>query len=136
MILVLDTNILISALIRDSHTWHLIIYGTGDLCYPESALQEILDHKEEIVEKAGISTEEFNALFAILLRYIQLVPTVDMMPFLSKAEETMQDVDPKDAIFIAAALSRKASIWSNDKHLKEQRLVSVFTTVELSQDPG
>ena len=40
-------------------------------------------------------------------------------------------VDEKDIPYVVAALVCKAKIWSNDKHLKAQSLVQVFTTTEL-----
>src|SRR3989344_2273779 len=49
--------------------------------------------------------------------------------FLDKSIKNLPD--PKDAPYLALALLRNASIWSNDPHLKEQSLVKVYTTKEL-----
>jgi len=44
----------------------------------------------------------------------------------------MDEIDPKDTIFLATALSVEGSaIWSNDKHLKRQSLVKCYSTKEI-----
>jgi predicted nucleic acid-binding protein len=39
--------------------------------------------------------------------------------------------DPDDVQYFALALKLDASIWSNDKNLKNQNIVKVFSTDEL-----
>jgi predicted nucleic acid-binding protein len=39
--------------------------------------------------------------------------------------------DPKDAFYFAAALKLNCAIWSNDKELKNQNYVKVYSTSDL-----
>ena len=43
----------------------------------------------------------------------------------------MEKIDPTDTIFIAAALSKNAAIWSNDKDFQKQNKIDVFTTKDM-----
>lgn len=45
----------------------------------------------------------------------------------------MKRYDEKDSPFLALALHLDSSIWSNDKHLKRQKLVQAYTTLELAR---
>lgn len=54
MNIVIDTNIFISALIRDSATRLLIITSRDNLLFPEFEFTEIKNHKEEILKKIKI----------------------------------------------------------------------------------
>ena len=70
MKVVLDTNILISALIRDSITRKLIIETNEELVYPESGIKEIKKNKDLIIKKSGLNEKEFDSIFNLLLEYI------------------------------------------------------------------
>ena len=48
------------------------------------------------------------------------------------AEQTMKDLDVTDSPFLALALALGSPIWTNDVHFKQQNLVDVYTTNELS----
>ncbi len=58
MHVVLDTNILFSALIRDSTTRKLIPEHEGILIFPEYIFEEAEKHKDEIVWKSGMNEDE------------------------------------------------------------------------------
>jgi len=54
-----------------------------------------------------------------------------------KAKEIIGNIDKKDTPFIAVALSFKNNgIWFNDKHLKGQSEVKIFSTRELIIELG
>ena len=52
---------------------------------------------------------------------MNLVPLDEFVSFVEKAEEISPD--PKDMSYIALALKLNANIWSNDKDLKNKKLV-------------
>lgn len=70
MIIVLDTNIFISAIVRDSTTRRLMLESNQILLFPENIFQEIREHKEEILEKSGLAKEEYGKLLAKILKYV------------------------------------------------------------------
>ena len=69
MIIVTDTNILISALIKDSLTRRIIIGSGMNFCYPEISLHELRKHKKMIMDKAGLTKDELEDLLDKILEY-------------------------------------------------------------------
>jgi predicted nucleic acid-binding protein len=135
MKVVLDTNILISALIRKSTTRRLIVELDDELFYPSSGLKEIHRHKELIQRKSGLSEKEFNSILDILFGYIELVPTKVLQSSIEEAKKVMLPIDEKDVVFLATALAlENAMIWSDNKHFKHQNKAKVKTTQEMLKD--
>ncbi|MCD6478288.1 MAG: PIN domain-containing protein [Candidatus Diapherotrites archaeon] len=102
MELVVDTNILISALVKDSKTRELLCNGRLILYAPEHILLEINAHREEIIAKAGISKRRFQELLALLMVQISIVRTELFRKFLKEALKIASH--PEDAPFLALAM--------------------------------
>ncbi len=62
MKLVLDSNVLFSALIKKSTTRSIILSDVFDLYAPEYIFSEIAKHKELILNKSKMNEENFDAL--------------------------------------------------------------------------
>ena len=134
MIIVIDTNILISALIRDSLTRRIIIGSGMNFVYPEISLHELRKYKEMILEKSGLTADEFNRLFEGILDYIVIVPTEVIREHLKEAKYIMLDIDPKDVVFVAAALSfENPVIWSDDKDFERQDRIKIVKTKQFAR---
>jgi predicted nucleic acid-binding protein len=130
MELVIDTNIVFSAIVRNSVARLLLLNSRLILYSPEGLLSELEEHRDEIKEKSKLSDEKYNELMAILLSRIQLEPKEYISKFLIKALEFSPDKD--DSPFLALALAKGIPLWSNDKPLKEkQSFVRVLSTSEL-----
>ena len=69
MNIVIDTNIFISALLKDSLTRKLIFKSNHNLLFPEFELEEIENHREELLKKSGLSKEDFYLLLFNLLNH-------------------------------------------------------------------
>ncbi len=131
MKLVLDTNILISALIRDSITREILIHPEMEYILPEFALEEIGNHKEEILQKSGLSKSDFGLLLEYLKDNIVLIPDKEII-HKELAKQIMKNIDLKDSIFIALALSIKNDgIWSRDTDFEKQARIKVWKTKDL-----
>ena len=132
MKIVIDTNILISALIRNSVTRKLITKSGWEFYYPEMSLHEIRNYKGMILEKSGMAETEYTDLFNKLLSYIKLVPDRWVNLKLEEAKAELDNIDPDDAVFLAAALSLENSmIWSNDADFDRQDKVEVLKTKDV-----
>lgn len=132
MKLVLDTNIIISALIKDSLTRKIILEINADLVYPDLGMAEIVKHKDLTLNKSGLSEETFNSILDILFSYIELIPQDVIRGKLEEAKEIMQKIDETDIVFIATALMFDgSSVWTDDKGFKLQNRVPVKTTSEI-----
>ena len=129
MELVVDANILFSAIVKHSESRRLLCNPKLELYSPEFLLFELLKHEDEIIKKSGLNDAEFKQLIAILLSRISVIPQNEFEHFLKPALEISPD--PEDTPFIALCLSKKIPLWSNDKALKKQREVKVLTTEEL-----
>lgn len=86
-------------------------------------------YKELLVEKSHSSSEEFDIIVSILSERIKVVPGDELLEFFAKAESISPD--PDDVLYFALALKSNCAIWSNDKKLKEQSEVRVFSAEEL-----
>ena len=133
MRLVIDTNILLSALIRDSLTRKMIVESDWTLYYPEISFHEIRKYQKLVLEKSGMIKEEYDDLLAHLLDHILLVPDEKIFQNLEEAKQIMAHIDPDDVVFIAAALSLHNTIlWSDDKDFQKQDKINQTTTKQIA----
>ena len=132
MTFILDSNIIISALIKDSKTREIIAKTDKKFLIPEIVIDEIRKYKGLIIEKSKMSEEDYTAVLKKLLSYIEVIPNEVTEQNLEKAIKIMADIDIKDVIFIAAALSYPDSkIWSDDKHFERQNEIKILKTKEM-----
>jgi predicted nucleic acid-binding protein len=131
MEIVLDTNVIISSLLKDGLTRKIISLSPLDMYTVEYAKIEIDAHKEELLNKSKLDERSLNYLSEYIFSKIDLVSLEEMDPFKNKAEEIMGKVDIDDSFFLALAMSLSCPIWSNDVHFKKQNIVKVYTTKEL-----
>ena len=128
MDLVIDSNILFAALLKES--------GTSDILFkhalyaPEFIFEEFRKYKVYLKGKTKRAEEEFNKLFDLFERNVILVPKEEIEPFIEKAKKISPD--EKDVPYLALALKLRCGLWSNDGDLKEkQDSVQVYSTEEL-----
>lgn len=132
MNLVIDTNVLISSLIKDSITRRILMRSGWKFYYPITALQEIEKYEEFIQEKADLSKEEYRKLFSSISFYIAFVSIESIQGFVEKAERIIGYIDAKDVIFIATALATENDgVWSDDTHFDKQNKVKVLKTSDI-----
>ncbi len=131
---IIDTNVLISALIKKGLTREILTDFNINFIFPEQGLEEIYFYKSEIIRKAKINEREFDVLLLRLLKYIRLIPTEIFVDFREEANKIMNKIDKDDIIFIACALAFDCSIWSDDKHFKKQKEIKVFTTKDILEN--
>lgn len=131
MNIVIDTNVFISALIKDSSTRNLIVNLRHNLLFPEFEFEEIEKHRNEIIKKSGLSEKDFNILLLRLLNYVKIAPAHVIKERKKEANDIIEKIDREDVIFVAAALAFNALIWSDDKHFKKQKIIRVLTTKDM-----
>ena len=130
MKLIVDANVLFSALIKDGLTAELLISDKLQLFAPEFLFTEFAKYEDLILRKTHRNEEEFNNFLGILKEQIFIVPKKEIIPFMDEADKNSPD--PKDKLYLALAIALKSSIWSNDKKLKQgQDKITVFSTEEL-----
>lgn len=130
MIVVVDANILFSALINPSgKTGELLFSNELELFTPEFVLAELHDHKDLILEKTGFKDEELDLLVTLISTRITILSHVFFDHAMPLAEKITPDVD--DTEYFALALHLTCPLWSSDKALKKQKDVAVLNTQEL-----
>ncbi len=129
---VLDTNIILKALIRDSVVRGILVGPKHEFLIPELATEEIRKHSRLIEEKSGLTKAEVDEVLQVVLSNVRVVPASDVLSRWKEAEEIMAPIDKNDIAFLAAAMSAPCDgIWSDDAHLKRQSKVKVWTTKDI-----
>jgi len=131
---VIDTNIIFSALLKNSAARKIILSDTFDLFVPEFLFTEIIKYEKLILKKTGMEKENLELLLLLLQSHISVIPFNIFSDFMKAAENEMEKIDMKDAPFVALALKLKIPIWSNDVHFKKQEKVESFNTAEIISD--
>ncbi len=129
MRLVVDANALFAVLVRDLKSAEIILNAMLELHAPSHLLDEFAKHREELLEKTRRSEQDFFETMELLKRRIEFHDWEATIPFAEKAREISPD--ESDWPYFALALKLGAGLWSNDKKLKKQGQIKVWTTGEL-----
>ena len=131
MELVVDANILISGLLKDGITRAILISNKFDLFTSEFIYTELFNHINQLSKKADLSVKEFTEMIEILIAEsgIKLITIDDVKPFINTADSISPDVD--DSLYFSVALKLNCPIWSNDKDLKNQEIIKIYSTSDL-----
>ena len=132
MKLVLDTNILIAALIKNSFTRKCFFSPEIEFYLPEYALEEVTKHRAKIARHSRLSDKEIDLLLTLLLESVTVVPAEKILPHLKAAEALIGDVDKNDVPFVALALAvENDGIWSNDHAFENLPGIAVWKTADI-----
>ncbi len=129
MLLVIDANIVLSALVKGRLTG-LILSPMLELVAPERLFEEIGRNKGEILARSSFSAADFEALLALLEKNIRIVPLEDIISFVPEAEKILGG-HRKDVPFLALALKSCCSVWSYEKRFKRIGGIVSLTTAEV-----
>ena len=128
----LDTNVFLKALIKNSTVRGIIVGSDHEFLVPAHLIDETREHLDEVEEKSGLSRREIESVIDTLLGRTRLVEEGQVLSRWREAEKAMSKVDEDDVPFVAAALAVGCDgIWSDDRHLKRQSKVRVWTTREV-----
>lgn len=132
MDIVIDANIFIAALLRDSKTRELILHLPHRFLFPAIHFEELKEHEQEITQKSGLSPDELYLIKLKLLSYITIVPNNTTRRFKQQAEEIMKSIDLDDVPIIATSLAHSSCpIWTEDKDFQKQTVIEIITTAQL-----
>ena len=134
MNIILDSNVLFSALIKDSITRKLILEYDGCFLFPAYIFDEFEKHKQDLLEKMKMSGSDSENLLNLLLKKVLIVPNEKLLEYKETAMQIIGTIDVDDVLFFACALAYPNSIiWSDDKALKRQNQVVVLNTAEIKE---
>lgn len=132
MLLVIDTNILFAATLRDSTVRKILLSTPIKFVVPKYAFDELLDHVDEICERNGKSIDINLEIMSIIKEHVEESIHSPSMEYIKEAKDVMDPIDPNDAAILAVALSIKCDgIWTDDAHFLKQKHVKVWRTRDL-----
>ena len=132
MRLVVNSDRIIDALIRDSKSREIVFSGKFELVTIDFALSEIREHEEEILRKARLSKSHLKSLLSILFSKILVASDLAVETRMNDAIKIMDRIDPDDTPFIALALAiENEGIWTEDRHFEMQKAVKIWKTADL-----
>jgi len=131
MELVLDANVLIAALVKDGLTRKLLFEPDVIYFAPEFIIDEVFKHIDEVSNKVGVKPETIGELLNKIFSRanINVIPFEELKNFVKDAKNIVPDVG--DLLYFACALKMKCPVWSNDKRLKNQDRIQIYSTKEL-----
>ena len=114
--LVVDSNILFAAAIKEGFTARLLLSDRLDLIAPERLFVEFKKHEKALLKKTNRTPQEFDKFVEILEERIQVVPKAEFESWLSEAKKKSP---PDDFPFTALAKAWGVPVWSKDAKLKK-----------------
>ena len=117
---VVDTNILFSALLHAPNTFANIIFEENIAFYtPHFVIVELFKHKERIIQRSVLSETDVLEILYRLIKNIHLISEDNISDISWKtAYQLTFNIDIKDTPFVALAIELEAELWSSDKKLK------------------
>ena len=118
--IIVDTNILFSALLSNRSAFAEIIFMSGHQFYVcEQVIVELFKHKEKIVRLSKLSDDDVIRLYHILLRRLTLYKE-DLISreHLATAYALCQSIDPNDTHHVALTLELDGILWTGDNTLR------------------
>ena len=108
MILVIDTNIVFSGMLRESITRELLIDSPFTLYAPETMIKEIRKYDDIILKRSELAKEDFEILFRLLTDNINIV----------EKEHYSERIQEADALTPEPLmLSDEKSLWGSDIYI-------------------
>jgi len=130
MELIIDANILMSALIStEGKTYDLIFNDRIQLFSVDKLFNELEKHKTEILAKSKLSKYDFDLFLSLISSRIEFIPYSELEKFIPEAEKISPDLN--DTEYFALALKLNCAIWTNDKKLKTQNKIKIYSTEDL-----
>jgi predicted nucleic acid-binding protein len=138
MKVIIDTNIVFSALLSEDNAIRRIIIGSQRCRFYASDYThiELRNHYSKLKKASKLTDEDILTAQFKLFKYITFI-TLDIIPgqYWSEAEQLVTDVDMDDIPFVALALYLDAYLWTGDKilynGLKAKGFEKVMSTREL-----
>lgn len=130
MIIVVDSNRIVAALLKDSTTRKILFNNKINFVAPEFVRTELNKYKLDFIKKLNITSDEYDMLISIIFENIEIIPKQEYYNQIDKLKSEISD--KKDIPYLACAIATNSDgIWSHDPHLKEQNKIKILTNIDL-----
>lgn len=132
MRIVVDTNRILSALLKDGMDRKIISSQNINFFTLDYVLEEIGKYMGYIIKKSGLPKEEIETLLSLFMENVAIVSDKKVKSKMKEAMDIMKDIDAKDAPILACALAvPNDGIWSEDKHVHKQSVIKALHSADL-----
>lgn len=139
MILITDSNIIFSALIKPNGVVASILKKEKKFQFvaPNYLKEEIKIHWDKIKKGTDLSVKELQKEWKFYQEHINFFDETEIsIEDFDKAYEIVKDIDEKDVVFVASHYHTKLKVWCSDetlvKAVREKGFTKIFiTTAEL-----
>ncbi len=108
MKLVVDTNIVFSAIISDKgKIGELLLNKPGDIQFssPLFLLEELDIHTEKILSITGYTITEYQQIKSLIVKHIEFIDSIKINKInWEKSYQILKNIDEKDVVFLALNL--------------------------------
>ncbi|MEZ4942795.1 MAG: PIN domain-containing protein [Saprospiraceae bacterium] len=120
MKVVVDSNIIFSALLRSPNRYCDAIFLSGDEFYtPKFMFVELFKYRTRIVEQSRLSEEEvLEMLYRLILNVHFFDESLISTRNFLQAFQLVKETDRKDLVFVALTIEIQAKLWTSDQVLK------------------
>jgi predicted nucleic acid-binding protein len=122
MKIVVDTNIIFSALLKEDNRYARALIkneDAHDFYVVYFTIVELFKHKERIKQFSKLSEEDILEALYELLKHINIInDNIISVPSWKAAMQLAHDVDIKDVPNVALTIELAAQLWTNDNELK------------------
>jgi predicted nucleic acid-binding protein len=141
MKIVVDTNVIFSALINRNSAIMDIIIGANEKCRfyaSDYTNTELKNHYEKLKKASKLNDGEIDILRYELFKHLNFI-NLDMITenYWKEAEKLISDIDIDDIAFVALSIYLQAYLWTGDKvlynGLKSKGFDKILSTTELKQ---
>ncbi|MFQ5975306.1 MAG: PIN domain-containing protein [Candidatus Hydrothermarchaeales archaeon] len=132
MNLIVDANIVISALLKDSTARRILLHPSFDFYAPDFLFEEIEENITLIPKKSRLPRKELPKLIDLLKETVSSIPFDIYQDKLQEAHEIIGSIDEEDIPYIALSLAiPNEGILTEDKHFLRQKKVRIVKIKEL-----
>lgn len=121
MIIVVDTNIVFSAIINANGLIGDLMFNSPDsfrFISPELMYNEINRYRNKLIKSSKLNGEKFNESMFRVMSQIELISEDVINPKnWAKAYELTRNIDEDDTVFVALAIEIDGILWTGDKKL-------------------
>ena len=131
MRVVVDANVLLAALLKNSATRELIQHAPLEMYAPAWLWNETARNMPALAKRSGVQQAVLTTLSDRLLQRIQPVPEAALATHAREALRRCRKSGVRDAPYVACCLTVDAALWSHDRRLLDEAGVKTVGTHEL-----